>query len=84
MDGQATVKTFLREEVASHSVDGNLWVIIEGKIYDVSVYMKTHPGGSDILLANSNGVDATEAYEDADHTKRAREMVKKYYVGDLA
>ena len=81
MDGTKVLST---EEVAVHSQEGDLWVIIAGKVYDVSVYMKTHPGGADILLANANGQDATEAYEDADHTKRAREMIKKYYVGDLA
>ena len=53
-------------------------------MYDVSVYMAKHPGGKEILLENANGKDATEAYEEADHTKRAREMVTKYYIGDLA
>ena len=45
--------------------------------------MGVHPGGKEILLENSEGKDASEAYEEADHTKRAREMLKKYYLGDL-
>ena len=53
-------------------------------MYDVSKYMDKHPGGSDLLKDNSGGKDATEDYEDADHTKRAREMLSKYYIGDLA
>ena len=46
--------------------------------------METHPGGKDILLEYAGGKDATEAYEDADHSKRAKEMITKYYVGDFA
>ena len=79
----AEKKSYTRDEVAAHSADGDCWVIISNKVYDVSKYMGVHPGGKDILLANANGQDATEAYEEADHTKRAREMVTKYYVGDL-
>ena len=46
--------------------------------------MSKHPGGSDIMIANSNGEDASEAYEDADHSKRAKEMLKKYLIGTIA
>ena len=45
--------------------------------------MGSHPGGADVMIENSNGSDATEAYEDADHTKRAKEMLKKYYIGEI-
>ena len=82
MDGQ--LKTFSQAEVATHCKDGDCWIIINGKVYDVSPYMAKHPGGSDIIIANSEGKDASEAYEDADHTKRAREMLLKHYIGELA
>ena len=45
--------------------------------------MADHPGGADIIKDNSKGQDATSAYDDADHTKRAREMLNKYYIGEL-
>eukprot|EP00347_Sterkiella_histriomuscorum_P000640 403375067 len=77
------VRNISKDEVSAHAKDGDCWVIIEGKVYDVSVYMAKHPGGADILLENSNGKDASQAYEDADHTRRARELVKKYYIGEL-
>ena len=71
------------DEVKVHNKDEDCWIVIDGKVYDVSVYMGVHPGGKDVLLENADGKDATEAYEEADHTKRAKEMLKKYYVGDL-
>ena len=68
---QIDAKTYTKEEIAQHNQEGDCWLIIEGKVYDVSPYMSKHPGGSDIMIANSNGEDASEAYEDADHSKRA-------------
>ena len=82
MDG--STKSYSTSEVALHNKDGDCWLVIEGKVYNVSEYMGKHPGGADIMVENSSGKDATEEYENADHTKRAREMLAKYYIGDLA
>ena len=65
-------KYYTKEEIAPHNVEGDCWVIVDGKVYDASKYMADHPGGMEIMLENSGGVDATEDYENADHTKRAR------------
>ena len=70
------------DEVKLHNTNGDCWLIIRGKVYDVSQYMEKHPGGADLLKDNSSGKDASEAYEDADHTKKAKEMLAKYYIGD--
>ena len=45
--------------------------------------MDDHPGGKEIILEVTGGKDATQAYEDADHTKRSKQMLNRYYVGDL-
>ena len=77
MDTQIVTK----DELSKHTKDGDLWVLVDGKVYDVSEYMEDHPGGKEILLDHSGAKDASLAYEDADHSKRAREMVTKYLVG---
>ena len=79
-----TPKQITIDEIQAHSADGDLWIIVEGKVYDVSKYMSSHPGGAEVLLENANGKDATQAYLDADHTRRARQMLTKYYIGDVA
>ena len=71
-------------EVKKHSTQGDCWIIINKKVYDLSKYMELHPGGAGILLENSEGKDATEEYEKADHTKRAQQMLKDYLIGELA
>ena len=77
------VKKIGLDEVKAHSTKGDCWIIIRGKVYDVSEYMEKHPGGFEIILENANGKDSTEEYDNADHSKRAKEMLLKYYIGDL-
>ncbi|KAJ7066020.1 acyl-CoA dehydrogenase/oxidase [Mycena amicta] len=56
-------KQFTRDEVAQHDKDDDLWVIINGNVYDVSKFAVLHPGGMDVLLdAQTAGQDATEAF----------------------
>lgn len=49
-------------EVAKHNTDGDCWVVIHGKAYDVTEFKDDHPGGSNIILKWA-GKDATETYE---------------------
>ncbi len=37
---------------------GDCWLVIEGRVYDVSEFMIRHPGGRWIILAQA-GKDAT-------------------------
>lgn len=56
-------KTFTREEVAAHNTEGDLWIIIDSKVYDVTRFRGMHPGGASVLLeAGIPGQDATEAF----------------------
>ncbi|GAA6032754.1 hypothetical protein JCM8097_000775 [Rhodosporidiobolus ruineniae] len=49
-------------EVAKHNTAEDLWVIVNGKAYDLTDFAPEHPGGMKILLRWA-GKDATEAYE---------------------
>lgn len=56
-------KQFTAEEVALHNKDGDLWVIIDSKVYDLSRFAQMHPGGLAVLLDSEvAGQDATEAF----------------------
>lgn len=41
-----------------------------------------HPGGDEILI-DEGARDATGPFEDVGHSPDAREMLEKYYVGDV-
>jgi hypothetical protein len=38
-----TPRKLTRSEVATHCKDGDCWVIIDGKVYDVSAFLDDHP-----------------------------------------
>lgn len=44
--------------------------------------LKKHPGGEEVLLEQA-GKEATEAFEDVGHSTDARELMKKYKIGEL-
>jgi len=40
-------KEFTADEVKAHNKPGDSWIILDGKVYDVSEYMHEHPGGKE-------------------------------------
>ncbi|KAI0734195.1 peroxisomal acyl-CoA-dehydrogenase [Fomitopsis betulina] len=57
------LRTLTREEVAKHNTEGDLWVIIDSKVYDLTKFRSLHPGGASVLLEEGiPGQDATEAF----------------------
>jgi len=71
------------EEVKKHTTKGDCWIILKGKVYDVSEYMYEHPGGKSILVKNSGGQDAQDEFEAYGHSKGARNKLEKFYLGEL-
>ncbi|KAJ5496960.1 Cytochrome b5 [Penicillium fimorum] len=78
----AALKEFDASEVATHKTKNDLFVIIHGKVYDITNYVRDHPGGADVLL-DVAGSDATEAYEDVGHSEDANEIMETYLVGTV-
>ncbi|KAG5533912.1 hypothetical protein RHGRI_027940 [Rhododendron griersonianum] len=70
------------EEVNNHNKIKDCWLIISGKVYDVTPFMDDHPGGDEVLLS-ATGKDATNDFEDVGHSDSAREMMEKYYIGEV-
>jgi len=58
-----STKIFTREEVAKHNKKGDLWVIIDSKVFDLSRFANLHPGGLTVLLDEEvAGQDATKIF----------------------
>ncbi|KAG0166153.1 hypothetical protein DFQ30_007540 [Apophysomyces sp. BC1015] len=76
------VTTYTAEDVTKHGNRKDLWVIVHNKVYNVTEFVQEHPGGEEVL-ADEAGKDATEAFEDIGHSDEARDILKKYYIGDL-
>jgi len=54
-------KEFSMEEVAKHNTGEDLWVVIDGGVYDLSRFALSHPGGTPPLLEVA-GQECTEAF----------------------
>jgi hypothetical protein len=69
-------------ELRMHNKPFDAWVAIEGYVCDVTTFLNSHPGGSDILLS-ALGSDATSRFRSAQHSDRALGMMKGYAIGQL-
>jgi cytochrome b involved in lipid metabolism len=47
-------------EVKKHSSEDDCWIIIHGKVYDVTKFIDSHPGGD--ILIDVAGTHANMAY----------------------
>ncbi|KAG6865908.1 hypothetical protein C0991_010741 [Blastosporella zonata] len=57
------LKEFTKHEVAEHAKAGDLWIIVDSKVYDLSKFASMHPGGLSVLLESDvAGQDATETF----------------------
>ncbi|KAK6199096.1 hypothetical protein LQW54_010078 [Pestalotiopsis sp. IQ-011] len=71
-----------REDVGAHSTDGDCWISVHGKVYNVTKFLEDHPGGREIILEVA-GQDATGVFEEAAHSSEARDILPGLLVGHL-
>jgi cytochrome b involved in lipid metabolism len=77
-------------EVAQHSTKESGWIAVNGKVYDTSSFIQTHPGwdcacgiSTVIAILRCLGTDCTEEFN-AIHTAAAHSQLRAYYIGELA
>lgn len=69
-------------EVERHREREDAWVVVGNTIYDVTDWLASHPGGSDILLSCA-GTNATQEFEDVGHSADAREHLASMAVASV-
>ncbi|KAF9464827.1 cytochrome b5-like heme/steroid binding domain-containing protein [Collybia nuda] len=77
-----TTKIVTLDELRANKTKDSFYILIHGKVYDVTKFMDEHPGGDEVLLAEG-GQDATEAFEDVGHSDEARALLPDMLVGDF-
>jgi cytochrome b involved in lipid metabolism len=75
------------QEVGKHNTLSNCWMIINSKVYDITSYSNSHPGGRSALEMGC-GIDATQLYDSkggrsSGHSSFADSLLQSYYLGDL-
>uniref|UniRef100_A0A8C1K590 Cytochrome b5 heme-binding domain-containing protein n=1 Tax=Cyprinus carpio TaxID=7962 RepID=A0A8C1K590_CYPCA len=62
----ARFSTYTWEEVQKHTKSGDQWIVVERKVYNVSQWVKRHPGGLRII-GHYAGEDATVKHSTSIH-----------------
>eukprot|EP00178_Gracilaria_changii_P016845 TRINITY_DN48295_c0_g1_i1.p1 TRINITY_DN48295_c0_g1~~TRINITY_DN48295_c0_g1_i1.p1 ORF type:complete len:359 (-),score=45.01 TRINITY_DN48295_c0_g1_i1:274-1350(-) len=79
----------LTKKVVSHHATANdAWVIYKNNVYDITMFLESHPGGADVLY-DKLGTDVTDAMSGDQpgshaHSPFAYKMLSKYKIGHLA
>jgi len=78
-----TLPTFLQADVATHNTADSCYVTVGTKVYDVTDFLDSHPGGADLILQHA-GTDVKDAMEDEvshSHSEAAWEVLDECLVG---
>ena len=82
----AVLGSYAMSEVAQHSTSKDCWLVINAKVYNVSSFMREHPGGASTIIPYC-GKEATKAFDTQDrgpragHSPQASQMLGDYLIG---
>jgi cytochrome b involved in lipid metabolism len=73
------LKEYTLDEVAKHNTKSDAWIVIQGKVANVTKWIPKHPGGD--IIMKGVGKDATRLFNSIGHDDYARKILKKYQIG---
>ncbi|EDW12913.1 cytochrome b5 [Drosophila mojavensis] len=82
IDLQLAVPEITLEEVAHHDSFDDCWIVIYDRVYDVTHFLREHPGGDDVIMDHA-GRDATIAFHGTGHSRHAVEQMRQFLIGEL-
>jgi cytochrome-b5 reductase len=80
--GQGRRKDITLEEVRQHRTADDAWMVLHGKVYNITPYLRFHPGGADILV-KSAGRDGTALFNKYHPWVNAHALLEKCLLGML-
>ncbi|CAN1158397.1 Cytochrome b5 domain-containing protein RLF [Linum perenne] len=82
LKGQSNRRLIPLSEVKQHRSEGSMWTVLKGRVYNLSPYMKFHPGGEDMLMKGV-GKDCTSLFNKYHAWVNAEFLMEKCLVGIL-
>lgn len=86
MSPSRTLPTFLPTELATHNTAKSCYVAIGTRVFDVTDFIDSHPGGGELVL-EYGGKDVTEILKDDVshlHSEAAYEVLEDSFIGFVA
>lgn len=74
---------FTMAQVKTHNSASSCWSVVSGKVYDLTAWIKQHPGGQQAITGTC-GIDATAAFN-AQHGGQGKPetQLAKFLIGNL-
>lgn len=82
LKGSSNKRLISMDEVKQHKTEGDIWTVLKGRVYNISPYMKFHPGGEDMLM-KASGKDCTALFNKYHAWVNAEFLLEKCLVGVL-
>lgn len=82
LKGQSNQRLISMDEVKQHKTGGSIWTVLKGHVYNISPYMKFHPGGEDMLM-KAAGRDSTSLFNKYHAWVNAEFLLERCLVGIL-
>ncbi|KAG6628249.1 hypothetical protein CIPAW_14G001800 [Carya illinoinensis] len=82
LNGQSNKRLISMNEVRQHREEGSMWTVLKGRVYNISPYMRFHPGGVDMLM-KAVGKDCTSLFNKYHAWVNAEFLLEKCLVGTL-
>lgn len=84
MSPSVSPRFFSEKEVSRHRSKESCWVLKGSRVYDVTGFLRMHPGGEALLLGRG-GSDISRELEGPPHrhSQNARRWMEQYYIGEL-
>ncbi|KAJ3036587.1 hypothetical protein HDV00_002547 [Rhizophlyctis rosea] len=80
--GVTQLQRYTLADLAEHRSRDNVWMAIQGKVYNVTSYVKFHPGGAGQLMRGA-GKDATELFLQVHPWVNVDNLLDKCFIGFL-
>lgn len=75
-----TIK-YTMNDVKKHNKKTDAWIVINKKVYNITDWIKQHPGG--LIIMRGVGKDATQLFNNIGHSNYAKKILKTYFIGVL-
>lgn len=85
MTTHRNLPSYSASQVAEHSCLSDAWVVYGNKVFDITEFLKIHPGGDEITLEHL-GKDVTDVLNSEilhRHSDNAIQLMTQYCVGEL-
>jgi len=73
---------FTMKEVSEKNSREACWIIIDGRVYDITKFITLHPGGQHVLIQMA-GKDCTDAFASVHQARIYKNMLPAYLIGTV-